>query len=123
MVFMLSLFRDVGLEVLCHLLLGLRKRDHVVVMPDGVLVMCEPMVVALLLTSLVDHSFLLMVIASLLDRRWVVFFLTLFMARCRNTYIILSILTLVLSICSPRVFTDAGQRPGEHMAHGFRLFA
>jgi hypothetical protein len=94
-----------------------------VVVSDGVLVMCEPMAVALLLTSPVDHNFFLMVIASLLDRGWVVFFLTLFMGRCRNTYIILSILTPMLSICSPRVFTNAGQRPGEHMAHGFWLFA
>jgi hypothetical protein len=79
MVFMLSLFRDVlrGLEVLCLLLLGLKRRDHVVVVPDGVLVVChmakDPVVVALYLTSPMDHRFLLVVIASVLDRGWVVF--------------------------------------------------
>ena len=43
MVFMLSLFRDVwrGLDVFCLLLLGLRKLDHVVVVPDGMLVVCH----------------------------------------------------------------------------------
>jgi hypothetical protein len=43
MVFMSFLFRDImqGLEVLCLFLLGLRLGDHVVVMPDGVLVMCH----------------------------------------------------------------------------------
>jgi hypothetical protein len=49
----------------------------------GVLIMChlakDPMAVALVLTSLADHNFLLMVIASLLDHGWVVFLLTLFM--------------------------------------------
>jgi hypothetical protein len=48
-----------------------------VVMPDEVLVMChmvkDLVAMALVLTSLVDHSFLIMVIASLLDGGWVVF--------------------------------------------------
>jgi hypothetical protein len=38
------------------------------------------MAVALVLTSPADHSLFLVVIASLLDWGWVVFFLTLFMA-------------------------------------------
>jgi multisubunit Na+/H+ antiporter MnhC subunit len=57
--------------VLCLLLLGHRWRGHVVVVPGGVLVMCQmakdPVAVVLVLTSLADHSFLLVVIASLLD--------------------------------------------------------
>jgi hypothetical protein len=63
MVFMLSLFREVlrGLEVLCLFLLGLRRRDHVVVVPGGVLVVChmakDSMAMALVLTSPLDHSF------------------------------------------------------------------
>jgi hypothetical protein len=71
MVFMLGLFRDIlrGLEVLCLLLLSFRRRDHVVVMPDGVLVVShmarDPVAVALVLTSPVDHNFLLVVIATL----------------------------------------------------------
>jgi hypothetical protein len=74
MVFMLSLFRDVmqGLEVLCLLLLGLRRRDHMVVVSGGVLGMChmakDPMAMALILTSPADNNFLLVVITSLLDR-------------------------------------------------------
>jgi hypothetical protein len=56
---------------------SLRQQDHMVVMPDEVLVMChmvkDLVAMALVLTSLVDHSFLIMVIASLLDGGWVVF--------------------------------------------------
>jgi hypothetical protein len=65
MVFMLSLFRDIlrGLEVLCLLLLGLRSRDHVVVMPTrgagDVPYGQGPMVVALVLTYLTNHNFFL----------------------------------------------------------------
>jgi hypothetical protein len=68
MVFMIFLFEDVlrCLEVLCLLLLGLRQRYHMVVMPGGVLVMChmakDPVKVALILTSLADHNFFLVVI-------------------------------------------------------------
>jgi hypothetical protein len=54
--------------VLCLLLLGLRQRDHRVVVPDEVLVVChmakDIVLVALVPTSLADHGFLLMVIAS-----------------------------------------------------------
>jgi hypothetical protein len=68
-----------------------------VVVPGGVLVMChiamDPVIVALVLTYRADHSFLIVVISSLLDRGWVVFFLTPFMDRCHNTSIILSTLT------------------------------
>jgi hypothetical protein len=40
---MIFLYEDVlrGLEVLCLLLLGLRQRGHMVVMPGGVLVVCH----------------------------------------------------------------------------------
>ena len=48
-----------GLEVLCLLLLGLKHRDHRVVMPDRVLVVCritkDPMVVALVLSSPLNY--------------------------------------------------------------------
>jgi hypothetical protein len=79
-----------------------------VVMLDRVMVVChmakDPMSVALVLTSLADHSFL--------------------MGRCHSTSIILSILTLVLChLLTPCLSVDAKQRSGEHMAHGFRLFA
>jgi hypothetical protein len=81
------------------------------------------MAVALVLTSLADHNFLLMVIASLLDQGWVVFLLTLFMGRCHSTGIIISILTPVLRhLLTPCLCIDAGRKPVEHMAHGFRLF-
>jgi hypothetical protein len=64
-----------------------------VVVPGEVLVMChmakDPVVVALVFTIPVDHNFLLVVIASLLDRGWVVFFQTLFMGKCRNTILFL----------------------------------
>jgi hypothetical protein len=50
-------------------------------------------------------------------------FLSIFMGRCRNTGIILSILTLVLyHLLTPCLSIDAGHRSGEHMAHGFWLF-
>jgi hypothetical protein len=96
-------------------------------MLSGVLVVChivkDPVVVALVLTSPADHSFLLVVIASLLDGGWVVFFLILFIGRCRNTSIFLSILTLMLcQLLTPCLSIDTGWRPREHMAHGFRLF-
>jgi hypothetical protein len=87
MVFMLSLFRDFmrGLEVLCLLLLDLRRRDHEVVVPGGVPVVCymaeDPVAVALVLTSPADHRFLLVANASLLNQGRVMFFLTLFMDR------------------------------------------
>jgi hypothetical protein len=58
--------------VVCLLLVGLRQRDHRVVVPDGLLVVChmakDPIGVALIPTSPADHNFLLTVIASLLDR-------------------------------------------------------
>jgi hypothetical protein len=74
-------------------------------------------------TSPADHNFFLVVITSLLDRGWVVFFLTLFMDRCPNTSIVLSNLTLVLChLLTPCFSIDAGQRLGEHMAHGYQLF-
>jgi hypothetical protein len=56
MAYMCRLFRGIvlGLEVQCLKVLGLRLRDHVVVMPDGVLVMIEmildPMAMALAFT-------------------------------------------------------------------------
>jgi hypothetical protein len=84
-------------EFLCLLLLGLGRRYHVVVMLDEVLVMChmakDPVAVAFILTSPTESSFLLVTIASLLDQGCVVFFLKLFMGRCCNTGIMLSILT------------------------------
>jgi hypothetical protein len=66
-----------------------------------VLVMCrmgkDPMAVALVLTSPADHSFLLVVIAfPVQDQRCLVFSLTLFRGKCRNTGIIFSSLTPVL---------------------------
>jgi hypothetical protein len=100
----------------------------VVVMPDGVLVVCHEamdlVAVALGLTSLVDHDFFLVVIAfPIWNRGCLVFSLTLSRGKCQSTSIILSILTLMLchllTLC---LSIDAGQRPGEHMAHGFRLF-
>jgi hypothetical protein len=49
--------------------------------------------------------------------------LTFYIGKCRNTGIILSIITLVLChLLTPYLSTDVGQRPGEHIAHGFRLF-
>jgi hypothetical protein len=83
----------------------------------------DPAAVALVITSPADHNFLFVVIASLLDWGWVVFFLTRFMRKCRSTSIILSILTPVLChLLTPCLSIDAGQWPREHMAHGVRLF-
>jgi hypothetical protein len=87
----------------------------VVVMPDGVPVMChmakDPVEVALILTFSADHTFLLVVIASLLDWGWVAFFLTLLMGKCHNTGIILSILTPVLChLLTPCLYIDAERR-------------
>ena len=63
----------------------------------------------MVLTSPSDHIFLLVVIASLLDRGWVVFFLTLFMGRCHDTGIILSILTPMLRhLLTPCLSIDVG---------------
>jgi hypothetical protein len=61
MVFMIFLFKDIlrGLEVICLSPLGLKHRDHRVVMPDRVLVVCritkDPMVVALVLSSPMNY--------------------------------------------------------------------
>jgi hypothetical protein len=48
------------------------------VVPGGVLVVChmvkDPVAVVLVLTSLAEHNFFLVVIPFLLDRGWVVFF-------------------------------------------------
>jgi hypothetical protein len=87
--------------VLCLLLLILRQRDHRMVMPDGLLFVChmamDPVIVALVLTSPVDYSFFLMVIAfTICDRRCLVFSQTLFRGKCRSTCIILIILTPML---------------------------
>jgi hypothetical protein len=86
--------------VLYLLLLGLRQRDHIVVVPGGLLVMShmakDSVTMALVITSPPDHSFLLVVIASLLDQGCVVFSLKLFRGKCGSTGIILSILTLAL---------------------------
>jgi hypothetical protein len=47
-----------------------------------------------------------------------------FYGRCCSTCIILSVLTPVLChLLNPCLSIDAGRRPEEHMAHGFRLFA
>jgi hypothetical protein len=80
--------------------------------------------VALVLTSPVDHSYLLMVIAfPIQDRGCLVFSLTIFRGKCRNTGIILSILTpLLCHFLTPCLSIDAEWRPREHMAHGFPLF-
>jgi hypothetical protein len=129
-VFVLSLFRDVlrGLEVLCLLLLGLRRRDHVVVVLGGVLVVChmakDPVAVVLVPPSLADHSFLLVVISiPPWDRGCLVVFLTLIMGKCRSTGFPISILTPVMyHLLTPCLTIDAGRRPGEHVAHGFQLF-
>jgi hypothetical protein len=72
-----------------------------VVVSKRVLVIChiakDPVVVALVPTYLADHNFLLVVIAiPLWDQGCLVFFLTLFRGKYRNTGIILSILTPVL---------------------------
>jgi transposase InsO family protein len=92
--------------VFCLLPLGLRQ-DHVVVVPDEMLVMChmakDHVTEALVHTSQVDHNFLLVVIASLRNYGCLVFSLTLFLGKCHSTGILHSLLTPVLAICSPRV--------------------
>jgi hypothetical protein len=122
MVSMILLVKDVlrGLELLCLLLLCLRQRDHMVVVPSRVLVMChmanDLVTVALVLTSPTDHNFLLVVTVSLWDQGWLVFFLMPFMGRCRRTGIILSIITPVLChLLTPSISIDVGRRPGEDM--------
>jgi hypothetical protein len=54
-----------GLEVQCLKALGLRLRDHAVVVPGGVQVMIKMilnlMAVALAFTPLMDHIFLVMI--------------------------------------------------------------
>jgi hypothetical protein len=99
----------------------------VVVVPDGMLVvyhMAKDHVIEVLVhTSPADHNFLLVVIASLRDRGCLVFSLTLFRGKCHNTGILHSLLTPVLChLLTPCLTIDAGRRPGEHVAHGFRLF-
>jgi hypothetical protein len=93
-----------------------------------VLVVChmakDPVTEALVLTSPADHSFLLVVIASLKDRGCLVFSLTLFKAKCLSTGILHSLLTLVMChLLTPCLTINARHRPREHVAHGFRLFA
>ena len=82
---MYRLFRGtvLGLEVQCLKVLGLRLRDHMVVVPGGVLVVFNMtlnlVTVASSLTTLADHIFPLILIASLKwDMACLVFFLTLF---------------------------------------------
>jgi hypothetical protein len=99
----------------------------VVVVPDGMLVVChmanDHVTEALVHTSLADHNFLLVVITSLRNRGCLVFSLTLFRGKCCSTGILHSLLTLVLChLLTPCLTIDAGRRPREHMAHGFRLF-
>ena len=71
MAYMCCLFRGavLGLEVQCLKELGLRLRDHTVVVPGRVQVMIEmimvPVAVALAFTTLADHIFLVVVIALL----------------------------------------------------------
>jgi hypothetical protein len=51
-------------------------------------------------------------------------FLTLSIGKCHNTGILHSLQTPVLwHLLTPCLSIDAGRRPGEHMAHGFWLFA
>ena len=85
MAYMYRLFRGVvlGLEVQCLKVLGLRLRDHAVVVPGGVQVVVnmtmDPVAVAFSPTALADHVFPLVVIAFLKwDMACLVFFLTLF---------------------------------------------
>ena len=99
-----------------------------VVVPDGMLVVChmakDHVTEALVHTSPADHNFLLVVIASLRDRGCLVFSVTLFKGKCRSTGILHSLLTPVLChLLTPCLTIDAGRRPGEHVAHGFWLFA
>jgi hypothetical protein len=87
MAYMCRLFRGavLGLEVQCLKVIGLRLRDHAMVMPSVVQVMVNmalnPMVVALVFgpIALVDHVFSHVVFAFLKwDMVCLVFFLTLF---------------------------------------------
>jgi len=84
MVYMYLLFRGTVLdrEVQCLKVLGLRLRDHVVVMPDGVQVVANTTLVSVMAFSVIalaDHVFRLVVIAFLKwDLACLVFFLTLF---------------------------------------------
>jgi hypothetical protein len=100
-----------------------------VVVPDGMLVVChmakdDHVTEALVHTSPADHNFLLVVTASLWNQGCLVFSLTLFRGKCRNTSILHSLLTQVLChLLTPCLTIDAGQRPGEQLAHGFWLFA
>jgi hypothetical protein len=98
-----------------------------VVVPDGMLVVChmakDHVTEALVHTSTADHNFLLVVIASLRNRGCLVFSLTLFRGKCRSVGILHRLLTPVLCHLLTSCLTiGAGQRPGEHVAHGFRLF-
>jgi hypothetical protein len=113
--------------MLCLLLLVLRQRDHVVVVPGRVLVMChmakDHMVLALVFYFPNGPQF-----PSCGDRlpsgsKIGGVFQTHFMGRCRSTGIILSNLTPVMChLLTPCLSIDVGWRLGEHMAHGFRLF-
>jgi len=84
MVYMYLLFRGTVLdrEVQCLKVLGLRLRDHVVVVPNGVQIVANTTldsVVVFSLTVLADHVFPLVVIAFLKwDLVCLVFFLTFF---------------------------------------------
>jgi hypothetical protein len=87
MAYTCRLFRSVvlGLEVQCLKVLGLRLRDHVVVVPSVVQVVInmtlDPVVVALVFspTALANHVFPHVVLAFLKwDMLCMVFFLTLF---------------------------------------------
>jgi hypothetical protein len=85
----------------------------VVVVPDWVLVMShmakDPITEALVLTSLADHSFLLVVIASLRDRGCLAFSLTLFRGKFCSIGILHSLLTLVMRhLLTPCLIIDAG---------------
>jgi hypothetical protein len=100
----------------------------VVVVPDGMLVVChmakDHVTEFLVHTSPVDHNFLFVVIASLRDRGCLVFSLTLFRGKFHSTGILHSLLTPVLCHLLTTCLTiDAGRRPREHVALGFRLFA
>jgi hypothetical protein len=73
MAYMCRLFRGIvlGLEVQCLKVLGLRLRDHAVVVPGEVHVEIEMILdlvaVALAFTPLVDHIFLVVIIFPLAD--------------------------------------------------------
>ena len=88
MAYMYHLFRGtvLGLEVQCLKVLGLRWRDHEVVVPGVAQVMINMTLdlatVAFNPTLLADHVFPYMVIASLQwDMACMVFFLTLFQGK------------------------------------------